>query len=94
MDALLRADAATQAEVDYKAVRSGWKTIDEIRSSRNMPALPKGIGKYALVSQDLATVDYTVNDKSKVLMRGVNEGAPGGQAQSQSQTQTESAPAE
>ena len=94
MDALLRADAATQAEVDYKAVRSGWKTIDEIRSSRNMPALPKGIGKYALVSQDLATVDYTVNDKPKVLMRGVNEGQSGGQTQSQTQTQTESAPAE
>ena len=89
MDALLRADAATQAEVDYKAVRSGWKTIDEIRSSRNMPALPKGIGKYALVSQDLATVDYTVNDKPKVLMRGVNEGQSGGQTQSQTQTQND-----
>ncbi|MBR4472524.1 MAG: phage portal protein [Oscillospiraceae bacterium] len=94
MDALLRADAATQAEVDYKAVRSGWKTVDEIRNSRNMPALPKGIGKYALVSQDLATLDYTVNDKPKVLMRGVNEGASGGQSQTQTQTQTESAPAE
>ena len=42
MEALLRADAATQAEVDYKAVRSGWKTVDEIRFSRNLPALPKG----------------------------------------------------
>ena len=84
MDALLRADAATQAEVDYKAVRSGWKTVDEIRNARNLPALPKGIGKYALVSQDLATLDYTVNDKPKVLMRGVNEG--GGPSQSQSQT--------
>ena len=88
MDALLRADAATQAEVDYKAVRSGWKTVDEIRTSRNMPALPNGIGSYALVSQDLATLDYTVKDKPKVLMRGVNEGEKGGQEQSQSQTQT------
>ena len=87
-------DAATQAEVDYKAVRSGWKTVDEIRYSRNLPALPKGIGKFALVSQDLATLDYTVNDKPKVLMRGVNEGEPGEQSQSQTQTQTESAPAE
>ena len=94
MEALLRADAATQAEVDYKAVRSGWKTVDEIRYARNLPALPKGIGKFALVSQDLATLDYTVNDKPKVLMRGVNEGEPGGQNQSQTQTQTESAPAE
>lgn len=70
MDNLLRADAATQAEVDYKAVRSGWKTVDEIRSSRNLPALPGGIGKYALVSQDLATLDYTVKDKPKVLAAG------------------------
>ena len=92
MDALLRADAATQAEVDYKAVRSGWKTVDEIRTSRNMPALPNGIGSYALVSQDLATLDYTVKDKPKVLMRGVNEGEKGGQEQSQSQTQTEDEP--
>ena len=92
MDALLRADAATQAEVDYKAVRSGWKTVDEIRTSRNMPALPNGIGSYALVSQDLATLDYTVKDKPKVLMRGVNEGEKGGQEQSQSQAQTEDEP--
>lgn len=74
MDAILRADASTQAEVDYKAVRSGWKTVDEIRYSRNLPALPNGIGKYALVSQDLATLDYTVNDKAKVLMRPLNNG--------------------
>lgn len=94
MYALLRADAATQAEVDYKAVRSGWKTVDEIRFSRNLPALPKGIGKYALVSQDLATLDYTVNDKPKVLMRGVNGEGSGGQTQSQTQTQTEPTPAE
>lgn len=70
MDALLRADAATQAEVDYKAVRSGWKTVDEIRATRNLPALPGGVGKYALVSQDLATLEYTVKDKPKVLAAG------------------------
>ena len=69
-----RADAATQAEVDYKAVRSGWKTVDEIRYSRNLPALPGGIGKYALVSQDLATLEYTVKDKAKVLMRPLANG--------------------
>ncbi len=74
MDSILRADAATQAEVDYKAVRSGWKTVDEIRYSRNLPALPGGIGKYALVSQDLATLEYTVKDKAKVLMRPLANG--------------------
>ena len=85
MESILRADAATQAEVDYKAVRSGWKTVDEIRYSRNLPALPNGIGKHALVSQDLATLDYTVNDKSKVLMRSL-------ESVSQTQTQTQSTP--
>ena len=85
MDALLRADAATMAEVNYKAVRSGWMTPDEIRFTKNLPKLPNGIGSYPLVSQDLATLEYTVKDKPKVLMRGVNEG--GGQSQSQDQTQ-------
>ena len=70
MESILRADAATQAEVDYKAVRSAWKTPDEIRASRNMPALPGGIGKHAMISQDLATLDYTVNEKPKVMANG------------------------
>ena len=67
MDSILRADAATQAEVDYKGIRSGWETVDEIRARRGRPPLPGGIGKYALVSQDLATLDYTVNEKPTVL---------------------------
>ena len=70
MDSILRADAATQAEVDYKAVRSAWKTPDEIRAARNLPALPGGIGKNAMISQDLATLAYTVNEKPKVMAAG------------------------
>lgn len=66
MDVLLRADASTQAEVDYKGVRSGWVTVDEIRAKRNLPPLPGGVGSKALVSQDLATLDYTVKEKSKI----------------------------
>lgn len=72
MDAILRADSATQAEVYYKAVRSGWMMVDEIRFAKNLPALPNGIGRHALVSQDLATLDYTVNDKPKVLMSAID----------------------
>lgn len=68
MDSILRADAATQAEVDYKAVRSAWKTPDEIRAERNLPPLPGGTGKKAMISQDLATLEYTVNTKPKVLL--------------------------
>lgn len=69
MEAILRADAATQAEVDYKAVRSGWKTPDEIRFARHLPPFPGGIGAKALVSQDLATLEYTVLQKPAVLAR-------------------------
>lgn len=78
MDSVLRADAATQAEVDYKAVRSGWKTVDEIRTSRNIPALPGGVGSKALVSQDLATLEYTVFDKPKVMAAGKVDLTTGG----------------
>lgn len=70
MEAILRADASTQAEVNYKAVRSAWKTPDEIRASYNLAPLPGGIGKKAMISQDLATLDYTVNVKPS-LTHGV-----------------------
>jgi len=73
MDAILRADAATMADVNQKAVRSGWKTPDEIRSSYNMPPYPSGIGKHPLISQDLATLEYTVNTKPKVLASGLQD---------------------
>lgn len=67
MDAVLRADAATTAEVNYKAVRSAWKTPDEIRAEYNKPPYPKGIGRHPMISQDMATLDYTVNTKPTVL---------------------------
>lgn len=76
MDSILRADAATQAEVDYKAVRSAWKTPDEIRTSRNLPPLPNGIGKKAMISQDLATLEYTVNQKPAILADGAAKKVP------------------
>lgn len=67
MDAILRADASTMADVNYKGLRSGWVTPDEIRASYGRSPLPGGIGRKALVSQDLAPLDYTVNDKPRVL---------------------------
>lgn len=73
MESILRADAATQAEVDYKGIRSGWILPDEVRARRGKPALPGGIGKKALVSQDLATLEYTVSEKSKVLAAALNK---------------------
>ena len=72
MDAILRADASTMAEVNYKGLRSGWVTPDEIRATYGRAPLPGGIGTKALVSQDLATLAYTVNDKPKVMMSVLN----------------------
>lgn len=74
MDAILRADAATQAEVNYKDIRSGTRTPDEIRAQRGDPPLPNGIGSVAMISQDLAPLDYTVNQKPKVLAAKLERG--------------------
>lgn len=67
MDSILRADAATQAEVDYKNIRSGTITPDEVRARQHRRPYPGGIGNAPMISQDLATLDYTVNTKPKVL---------------------------
>lgn len=75
-DVVLLADASTQAEVDYKNVRSGIATPDEIRARKNIGGLPGGIGKHALVSQDLAPLDYTVNTKPKVLAAKLDRQSP------------------
>lgn len=69
MDSILRADAATQAEVNYKAVRSAWKTPDEIRATYNLPALPGGIGRGAVISRDLIPLNVTVN-RTELLLSG------------------------
>lgn len=65
MDAMLRADAATRAEVNYKAVRSAWRTPDEIRAEEGRPALPNESGTKALVSKDLAPVEGIINFYAK-----------------------------
>ena len=72
MEAILRADATTQAQVDQMAIRNGWSTVDEVRVRRNMPPYPGGIGKAPLCSQDLATLEYTVKEKAGVLGSGSN----------------------
>ena len=72
MEAILRADATTQANVDQMAIRNGWSTVDEVRVRRNMPPYPGGIGKAPLCSQDLATLEYTVKEKAGVLGSGSN----------------------
>jgi HK97 family phage portal protein len=45
IDDLLRADAATRAEVQHKQVQSGVLLIDEARAEEGLPPLPDGLGQ-------------------------------------------------
>jgi HK97 family phage portal protein len=45
IDDLLRADAATRAEVQHKQVQSGVLLIDEARADEGRPPLPNGAGQ-------------------------------------------------
>ena len=56
MDSILRADAATQADVNFKAVRSGHKLINEIRAEKGDPGVKWG--NQPLISGDLVPLDY------------------------------------
>lgn len=42
MQALLRADAATMADANQKAIRGGWKTPNEVRKAEGLPPDPDG----------------------------------------------------
>ena len=63
MEAILRADAATQAEVNQKAIRGGWKKPNEVRSQYNMPPDPNG--NNLLVSRDLTTLEYIAENPDR-----------------------------
>ena len=60
MDAILRADAATRADVHQKAIRGGWETPNEARMDYGRANDPNG-GKL-LVSRDLTTLEYVVKN--------------------------------
>lgn len=60
MDSILRADAATQADVYQKSIRGGWMKPNEVRSKYNMPQEPEG--SKLLAARDLTTLDYIVNN--------------------------------
>ena len=69
MQAALRADAATMAEVNYKAVRSAWKTPNEIREEYGKPPIKNG--DELLISRDMIPLGVTV-DRPELLLRGGN----------------------
>lgn len=58
MDAALRADASTMAEVNQKSVRGGWLTVNEIRGQKGLPRVKDG--DVPLVSKDLVPLSFVV----------------------------------
>lgn len=66
--ALLRGDASTQAEVYFKQVRSGIKTINEIRALEDLPPV-KG-GDDAMISGDLYPVDIPIEQRRGLAPKG------------------------
>lgn len=63
MDAILRADASTQAEVYQKAIRGGFMTPNEVRQHYNLASSSEG--NKLLVARDLTTLEYIVNNPDK-----------------------------
>lgn len=70
MDAILRADALTQASVYEKSVRGGWVKPNEARSTYNRPPEPEG--NKLLASRDLTTLEYIVQNPDKTPIGGRN----------------------
>ena len=60
MDSILRADASTQADVYQKAIRGGWMKPNEVREKYNMQS--ESEGDKLLVSRDLTTLDFIINN--------------------------------
>lgn len=59
---LLRADSATQAEVYFKAVRSGYYSINEIREWEDLPQVEGG--DKPMISGDLYPIDTPVEQRN------------------------------
>lgn len=63
MNAILRADAATRADVHQKAIRGGWETPNEARSDYGRDKDPNG--NKLMVSRDLTTLEWLINNPDK-----------------------------
>ena len=71
MNAILRADAATRADVHQKAIRGGWETQNEARADYGRDKDPNG--NKLMVSRDLTTLEWLVKNPDKKVNEGVNE---------------------
>lgn len=67
----LRADSATQAEVYFKAVRSGYNTVNEIRIWEDLPPIEGG--DVPFISGDLYPIDMTVEERKALKGGGTSE---------------------
>ncbi len=63
MDAILRADAKTRAEVHQISVRGGFEKPNEARADYGRDSVPEG--NKLLVARDLTTLEYLVNNPDK-----------------------------
>jgi phage portal protein BeeE len=63
MNAILRADAATRADVHQKAIRGGWEKPNEARADYGRDKDPHG--DKLLVSRDLTTLEYLIQNPDK-----------------------------
>lgn len=83
MENLLRADAATKADVNTKAVRSAWKTPNEVRAENGYPMDPDGYGLMA--SRDLLPLNIAVRRPELLLGRKMTAGVASGETVAQTQ---------
>jgi len=63
MESILRADAATRADVHQKAIRGGWEKPNEVRAEYGKPSEPEG--NKLLVARDLTTLEYLMSHPDK-----------------------------
>ena len=63
MNAIVRADASTRADVHQKAIRGGWETPNEARADYGRDKDPNG--NKLLVSRDLTTLEYLIKNPDK-----------------------------
>ena len=73
MNAILRADAATRADVHQKAIRGGWETPNEARADYGRDKDPNG--NKLLVSRDLTTLEYLIKNPDKSSTGNKPEGS-------------------
>ncbi len=67
--ALTRADVATTAEKNQKAIRGGWKKPNEVRETEGLPPDPNG--NELLASRDLLPLRIAINTP-ELLLQGKN----------------------